>query len=150
MTSAAVTTPPKACGDAPGVMTVARLGGPLLVAAAAAGALAYVAAVDPHEPGRYPTCPFLWATGLLCPGCGALRTVHALTRLDVATAVSLNVLVTVAAPLLVLWWTRWTYRQVTQRPRRWLAPTWSLWLLVAAVAGFWVLRNVPGLEVLAP
>lgn len=127
-----------------------RLAGPLAVAAAAAGGVALVATVDPNDPGHYPTCPFLWATGLYCPGCGALRTVHALAHLDVATAVGLNVLVAALVPLAVLWWGRWTYRQWTGRPRRWLAPAWSLWGLIAVVMAFWLLRNLPGLAVLAP
>ena len=126
------------------------MAGPVAVAGAAAGVAAFVGAVDPNEPGHYPTCPFLWLTGLFCPGCGALRTLHALVHLDVPAALSLNVLVAAFVPLLVLWWGRWTYRQWTGRPRRWLAPAWSLWTLLAVVVAFWVLRNLPGLEVLAP
>lgn len=127
-----------------------RLAAPAAVAAAATGGLGYVAAVDPNQAGHYPTCPFLWVTGLFCPGCGSLRTLHALAHLDVAAAVSLNVLVTAFVPLLVLWWVRWSYRRWTGRPRRWLAPGWMLWGLLAAVVGFWVLRNVPAFAVLAP
>jgi hypothetical protein len=129
---------------------VLRLWQPAAVAAGAAAVVAYVGSVDPNETGHYPTCPFLWATGLFCPGCGALRTIHALAHLDVPTALSLNVLVVGFVPLLALWFGRWSYRRWTGRPRRWLAPTWSLWGLLALVVSFWVLRNLPGLEVLAP
>lgn len=127
-----------------------RITGPVAVAGAGVAVAALVGTVDPNEPGHYPTCPFLWVTGLYCPGCGALRTVHALVHLDVPTALSMNVLVTAFVPLLVLWWGRWVYRQWTGRPRRWLAPAWVLWTLLAVVLAFWVLRNVPGLELLAP
>lgn len=127
-----------------------RLGPPAAVAALAAAATGYVALVDPNEPGHYPTCPFLAITGLYCPGCGALRTVHALTRLDLGTAVSLNVLVVAAVPLLVALWWGWMRRRWTGTSRTWLAPGWVLWGLLAVVVSFTVLRNVPGLEVLAP
>lgn len=127
-----------------------RLAGPVAVAAGALAAAGLVGTVDPNVPGHYPTCPFLWVTGLFCPGCGALRTVHALVHLDVATALTLNVLVVACVPLLALWWVRWSYRQWTGRPRRWVAPAWSLWTLLVVVVAFGVLRNVPGFEVLAP
>jgi hypothetical protein len=120
------------------------------VAAAAAGVLFLVTAVDPNEAGHYPTCPFLWVTGLYCPGCGALRTLHALGHADLATAAGLNVLVLAAVPLLVAWWVRWTYRQWRGTPRRWLAPGWSLWTLLVVVVAFGVLRNLPWFAVLAP
>jgi hypothetical protein len=120
------------------------------VAAVAAGVVSYVAAVDPNEAGHYPTCPFLWLTGLYCPGCGALRTLHALAHGDVAAAAGLNVLVLTAVPLMVAWWGRWTYRQWSGKPRRWLAPGWSLWTLLVVVVAFGVLRNLPAFAVLAP
>jgi hypothetical protein len=123
---------------------------PLLLGAAATVALLYVRSVDPNQPGHYPTCPFLMLTGWYCPGCGALRTLHALAHLDLQRALSLNVLVTVAAPLLVLWWVRWAYRGWAGVPRRWLAPAWTLWTLLAVVVAFGVLRNLPWFAVLAP
>lgn len=127
-----------------------RLGEPLAVGAAALAAVGYVAAVDPNESGHYATCPFLAVTGWFCPGCGALRTVHALTHLDVPEALSLNLFVVATLPLLALWWGRWLYRRWTRTPRTWLAPAWLLWALLVAVVAFGVLRNVPGFEVLAP
>jgi len=129
---------------------VGRLGPPAAVATLAAATTGYVALVDPNEAGHYPTCPVLAITGLYCPGCGALRTVHALARLDVGTAVSLNVLVVAVVPLLVgLWW-GWARRRWTGACRTRLAPAWALWGFLAVVVSFAVLRNMPGLEVLAP
>ena len=131
--------------------TASGLAGPLGVAAVAVSAVAFVGAVDPGEPGHYPTCPFLALTGLLCPGCGSLRAVHALTGGDVAAALGLNPLTVAVLPLLVGAWLAWLVRSATGRPRRWLAPPAALWALVVLVCAFWVLRNVPAFAaVLAP
>ncbi|MDP9417687.1 MAG: DUF2752 domain-containing protein [Actinomycetota bacterium] len=109
-----------------------------------------VASVDPNEPGHYPTCPFLLATGHFCPGCGTLRMLHALTRGDLATAVDLNVFAVLALPYLLWSWLRWATGRVTGRPRSRLArPAW-IWALAALVVAFWVLRNTPYGGVLAP
>lgn len=144
-----LTATPAAAAPARG-RRLRAVAGPLAVAAAAGAGVAYVAAVDPNEPGHYPTCPFLLVTGWFCPGCGALRTVHALAHADLGEALSLNVLVLAALPLLAAIWGAWLLRAWTGRPRRWAAPGWSLWTMLAVVLGFWVLRNLPPFAVLAP
>ncbi|MBX6382785.1 MAG: DUF2752 domain-containing protein [Microbispora sp.] len=124
---------------------------PLGVAAVAAVAAAYVTAVDPNQPGHYPTCPFLFVTGLYCPGCGSLRAVHALAHGDVLTAVSLNPLTAAAIPFLVYRWAVWALRSWQGRPvRTSLAHPAYLWGLVAVVIVFWVVRNTPWGNFLAP
>lgn len=126
-----------------------------LLAPAAVGALAlatvgYISAVDPNEPGHYPTCPFLALTGQLCPGCGALRAVHAMAHGDLAQAVGLNVLTVLAVvPLVVIWW-QWTRRSWTGAPRTSAAPAPVLWGLLVAVCLFAVVRNLPLGSALAP
>lgn len=123
---------------------------PVAVAAGALAAVGLVATVDPEQPGHYPTCPFLSLTGQFCPGCGSLRAVHALTRGDLSTAVSRNVLAVAAIPLLVALWFGWAHRVVTgAAPRPFVRAGW-LWALLAGVLAFWVLRNVPGGSWLAP
>ncbi|GAA3147131.1 DUF2752 domain-containing protein [Nonomuraea salmonea] len=77
---------------------------PLGVAAVTCSAFVVAAVVDPNEPGHYPTCPFLWVTGLYCPGCGTLRTMHALAHLDPVAALGLNPLLVVMLPILLFWW----------------------------------------------
>ena len=126
------------------------LRGPLGTAAAAAVGVAYLGAVDPNQPGHYPTCPFLWLTGLYCPGCGALRTVHALAHGDLRTAVGLNVLAVAGFVLLGVIWVRWTVREWRGVPRTTVAPAWSLRLMAGVTVVFWVLRNLPVGAALAP
>lgn len=129
---------------------LAALHRPAAVAAAAAATVAYVGAVDPNEPGHYPTCPFLAVTGLFCPGCGSLRAVHALAHGDVAAAASSNLLAVLAVvPLAVIWlgWVRRSWRGI---PRDSVAPPLVLWALLGLVVVFAVVRNLPLGAALAP
>ena len=130
---------------------LARLGPPAAVAAAALAVAAGVGLVDPNEPGHYPRCPFLAATGAYCPGCGSLRAVHALVQGRLGEAIGLNaLLVLVALPTLLVLWGGWAARGAARRPRRRVAPPALLWALLAAVAAFGVLRNLPVGAALAP
>jgi hypothetical protein len=123
---------------------------PLGVAAATLTSAGYVAAVDPSASGHYPTCPFLAITGWYCPGCGALRAVHALAHADLLTALARNPFAVVAAGYLVVAWALWLGRTATGRPRRWLAPPWVLYSVLGAILAFGVLRNLPGWTWLSP
>ncbi|SEG83456.1 Protein of unknown function [Nonomuraea solani] len=124
---------------------------PLGVAAAAGAVFAFVGAVNPNEPGHYPTCPFLAVTGLYCPGCGTLRTIHALAHLDPVAALGLNPLAVAMVPFLVFWWGRWVVRALQGRPRRTTLahPAW-LWVFIGVVVVYWVVRNLPFGAFLAP
>lgn len=117
--------------------------------AALAGALVafgYVGAVDPHEAGHYPACPVLRYTGLLCPGCGGLRGVHALVHGDLAGALAANAVVVLTVALLAGSWAVWF-----ARPRlRYQVPRTALWSAAALVVIFTVVRNLPMGAALTP
>ena len=123
---------------------------PLGVAAATLVGTGYVATVDPNVAGHYPPCPFLAITGWYCPGCGALRAVHALAHGDLMTALARNPFVVVALGCVVVAWVLLLGRTVRGRPVRWLAPPWALYGVLGAILVFWVLRNVPGWTWLSP
>ena len=111
----------------------------LATAGAAVAGTGLVAAVDPNRPGHYPSCPFRLVTGWACPGCGALRAVHALTHGDVATALQLNAMLVLLLTVVVAAWVRF----VTGRPP--LLASWRragpvAFVLVVAWA---VARNLP-------
>ncbi|MEU4834953.1 DUF2752 domain-containing protein [Streptosporangium sp. NPDC023615] len=166
-----------------------RVAVPVSLGIAAAAAVAFVAAVDPNEPGHYPPCPFLVLTGLYCPGCGGLRAVHALAHGDPPAALGLNPLVVILIPVVVALWGRWTLRVwrdgaavVTDggaaaggggktgtgmggeagtgaragtggiagpSSRKSVQPAHG-WLLLTLVLAFWIVRNLPFGEFLAP
>ncbi|MBA8955103.1 DUF2752 domain-containing protein [Actinomadura namibiensis] len=128
----------------PPVAVARRLAVPAGVLALAVGAVAYVGAVDPNQPGHYPTCPFLLLTGLQCPGCGSLRTLHALAHGDVGTALGLNVLTVAMVPVLAFFWARWAVARARGVPtRRKAGDPRAIWGLFAVVVVFWVVRNLP-------
>jgi hypothetical protein len=120
------------------------------VAAAALIGAGFVTAVDPNAAGHYPTCPFLAVTGWYCPGCGALRAVHALGHGDLMMALARNPLTVVVVGYLAVTWVLWFRRSARGRPLRRLAPPWVLYGVLAAILAFWVLRNVPGWTWLSP
>lgn len=133
------------------VSRAGRLVAPALTLGAAASALAYVGTVDPNEPGHYPACPLFRLTGVLCPGCGGLRSAHAFAHGDLVTAIGANALAVAGyfffAGFMVLWLVR-AYRGVLG-PRLVVRP--SYWWGIGAVAlVFSVVRNLPMGSFLAP
>ncbi|MFE2293543.1 DUF2752 domain-containing protein [Streptomyces sp. NPDC059452] len=123
---------------------------PLGTLAAVAGAFAYVGAVDPNEPGHYPVCPLLRATGTFCPGCGGLRSAHAFIHGDLGAAFSANAVAVVGYFLFAAVWALWLVRSWRGQPMRIaLAPVWW-WGLGAALLIFSVVRNLPFGSALAP
>nr|WSX52364.1 DUF2752 domain-containing protein [Streptomyces sp. NBC_00974] len=142
---------PPAEGPPGPVSRARRLSSPVLTLAAAAAALAYVGTVDPNEPGHYPVCPLFRLTGVLCPGCGGLRSAHAFAHGDLPTAFGANALAVVGyfvfAGFMVLWLVR-AYRggrppRLVMRPLYW----WGAGVLALVFA---VLRNLPAGSYLAP
>jgi hypothetical protein len=100
---------------------------PLAIAAGAGLIVLYF-----WEPERYwifPRCLFRELTGLDCPGCGSLRSVHYLLHGEIATAFRFNPLLYLLAPALFLC------------RRRLHKPAW-LWSFVTLVILFTVARNL--------
>ncbi|XRQ02787.1 DUF2752 domain-containing protein [Actinomadura welshii] len=121
-----------------------------VLGAAAAGAL-LVAFRDPNEAGHYPGCPFLALTGFYCPGCGMTRLVHALTHGDVGAAFGLNPLMFVLLPVFGYLYVRWTVLGVRGMPMRSaLFRPVAVYSFVGVVAVYWVVRNLPFGQALAP
>ncbi|MFF2011281.1 DUF2752 domain-containing protein [Streptomyces sp. NPDC058195] len=129
---------------------IRRLATPVGVLAVVVGAFAYVGAVDPNESGHYPLCPLLRFTGIYCPGCGGLRSAHAVAHGDLAAALGSNALAVVGYAAFAVLWTLWTVRaargtrmSLAVRPAVW-------WGIGAVVLVFSVVRNLPFGSTLAP
>jgi hypothetical protein len=87
-----------------------RLRTPLAVGAVTLLASAYLGLVDPNSPGHYPLCPTKAFTGLDCPGCGGLRSVHSLLHGDLTGALDHNAFVVlVVLPVSLVLWARWLW-----------------------------------------
>ncbi|MFE9330560.1 DUF2752 domain-containing protein [Streptomyces sp. NPDC006925] len=97
---------------------------PLATAAAGLAGACYLWGTDPHTSGNLlPRCPFNWATGLLCPGCGGTRMAYDLMHGDIAAALHDNAaLLTVGLPVALYLSGRWLSEGL--RGRRW-APRMS-------------------------
>lgn len=106
---------------------------------------------DPHRSGSWGFCPWLVLTGTYCPGCGGLRAVNDLTRGDVAGALSSNLLVVSAIPLVALLWARSVRDRWTGRVRSAGAhPLAAILCFVAIALVFTVVRNLSFGAWLAP
>lgn len=127
-----------------------RMIAPVTFGFAAVGVGVLLHAVDPREPGNYPTCPFLWLTGLYCPGCGAMRASASLVDGDVSGAFGFNPLVVIALVGLVVMFALWTRRQWQGRPKLSITRPWVTTALTVITVVFWVARNVPGWTWLSP
>ena len=139
--------PPRATASRPAWLS------PVTTGLVVAGATAVLAVGDPNTT-HIPLCPFRAVTGLDCPFCGSLRAVHSLAHLDVASAASHNLLLTLAAPALVVGWLAWLAASLGHR-LRWPPPLPRPLPRAAAVA-FWtvvvlfgVARNLPAMAWLA-
>ena len=127
-----------------------RLLAPLATLTGVVAAFTYVGLVDPNESGHYPVCPLLSMTGLYCPGCGGLRSAHAVAHGDLATAFGDNALAVVGYAAFAVVWVVWVVRAtrnlpvgITMRPLWW-------WAVGALVVVFGVVRNLPFGSALAP
>ncbi|WP_436843256.1 DUF2752 domain-containing protein [Streptomyces narbonensis] len=127
-----------------------RLLAPVATLAGVAAAFAYVGAVDPNEPGHYPVCPMLRFVGVLCPGCGGLRSAHAFVHGDLPAALGANALAVVGYGVFAVVMVLWLVRAVRGVPMRLtVSPVWW-WGIGAVLALFTLVRNLPFGSALAP
>lgn len=114
------------------------------------GAFGYVGSVDPNEPGHYPVCPLLRFTGIYCPGCGGLRSAHAVAHGDIAAALGSNALAVAGYAVFAALWVLWTVRAFAGRPLRIDLKPLHWWGIGAVLLIFTVVRNLPFGSALAP
>jgi hypothetical protein len=99
---------------------------------------------DPRQYHFYPVCLFHQTTGLLCPGCGALRALHQLLHGHLAAAFRFNPMLVGSLSLLIWFGLRhgWPRRKRDLGAAS-IRPLW-LWVALGAVLIVSVLRNLPG------
>lgn len=98
----------------------------------------------PTEYPFYPRCLLHSMTGLSCPGCGSLRAIHKLLHGDVAAAFRFNPLFLLSLPIVACALLAQVVRFRTGRIMfaSFQRPVW-IWLLLAIILAFGILRNVP-------
>lgn len=111
----------------------------LAAGALAAGALVYVARVDPHRTRLvWPRCPVKFVTGLDCPGCGGMRMAHDLVHGDVRMALHDNPYLLACSPVLAaLLWRR------VATPTRGALPAPLAYGIGLSALVWMAVRNVP-------
>lgn len=123
-----------------------RLASPLAAGGLVVAATLALRLRDPHQSGAWGFCPTKLLTDLDCPLCGGLRAVNDLTHLDLGAALSSNIVLVLAIPLIVLFWGRrlvacWRGGDA-MRPL--VIPPWAWIAGLAALTVFTVARNLPG------
>ncbi len=114
----------------------------LLVAAGAALIALYLLMVD--LTGFMPRCPVKMFTGLDCPGCGSQRALHSLLEGHLLESVRHNLLLPFAVAYLAvcgLHWINPAWRVVGALYTRLTSPR-ALWITVALVVGWMIVRNI--------
>ena len=99
-------------------------------------------ALDPSQSSLFPRCTFLSLTGYKCPGCGSQRAIHALLNGDIVGAFRYNALLLISIPWIAL--CLYAESRRTRNPRLYLrlnAPL-LIWLFLAMVLLWWLLRNI--------
>lgn len=98
------------------------------VGAAMLAAYAVVLYLRDPAGGGYPACPFHWATGWQCPGCGSQRAMHDLLHLRVAEAFGHNALLVLSLPVLLGQWLlgRTVLQHRPPSARNWVVFTWAV------------------------
>jgi hypothetical protein len=102
--------------------------------------LIVLAIVDPATNPIFPPCMWRVATGLLCPGCGSARAIHAVMHGHVNVALQANPLAVAAMPLAaadIVQWLRGVEGLSTQH-----VPPVCLRALALGTVAFGVLRNL--------
>ena len=99
---------------------------------------------NPATDWFFPPCPFRALTGLLCPGCGTLRALHELLNGHLFAALRLNPLMMLLLPYVGYSATMSGLEFVTMRRlTRVFIPPACIWVLLAVILTFWIVRNIP-------
>lgn len=112
-----------------------------LIALAALLAIYIYATFDP-ETTAFPKCPFFWATGLKCPGCGSQRALHQLLHMHVGAAFGYNACLVIFIPVLLFLLSAEILRDKAPGYYRASHHPALGWTLLILLLFWWVFRNL--------
>jgi hypothetical protein len=90
-----------------------------------------------------PSCLFRTWTGLLCPGCGAMRATHFFLNGQFAVAFRCQPLLFSLLPILALLISKLCYERIRNTTVKLPFETQIYWLILIAICSFFFLRNIP-------
>ena len=99
---------------------------------------------DPSKEFFFLKCPFKFATGLDCPGCGAQRAFHELLHFNIAEAFRYNPLLISAIPYVGLGiiFQRKKIAEKYPRMRRALFGQYAIRIVLSIILLYFVIRNL--------
>lgn len=97
---------------------------------------------NPCDNILFPKCPFLFLTGLQCPGCGSQRAIHSLLHLDIIEAFHYNALLVFTLPIIVILSFAEYYR--CNKPNFYIKihNKMYIWWYLGFVILWWIIRNI--------
>ena len=100
---------------------------------------------NPSQHSFFVPCPFKYATGLNCPGCGSQRAIHQLLHLNIGAAFKLNPLLVLSLPLLFagLGIKVWNYLFNTKYRVKLFYSNLFIYSFFIITILFWIFRNIP-------
>ena len=100
---------------------------------------------NPASHSIFIPCPFKFATGYNCPGCGSQRAVHQLLHGDLLKAFGLNPLLILSLPLIFygLGAAIWNFIFDTKLRVKLFYSNLFIYIFFGIVLLFWIVRNIP-------
>ena len=99
---------------------------------------------DPEHSLLYPPCFFQLLTGLYCPGCGSLRSIHQILHGNFRAALSYNPLIGLLIPFLLYLFISHFFWKWRANTAGWIrGEALSIWILLGIIVVFWIFRNLP-------
>jgi len=116
----------------------------LLILLICLAAALFMRQADPTRPGFMSLfgCGLYRATGLYCPGCGGMRMAYQLSHFNFLQAFRLNPFVFISLAVGAYYFVRWALSLFSPLPPA-RVRLWLLWLWLACMLVFTVLRNIP-------
>lgn len=117
----------------------------LLFTIAFGGALLLYFIFNPSEHSLFIACPFQYATGYHCPGCGSQRAIHQLLHGNISAAFWLNPLLLISLPLILfaLGQKAYNFMFSTQYHVGLFYNKFFIYGYFGLAILFWILRNIP-------
>jgi len=100
---------------------------------------------DPIEHSFFLPCPFRYAMGYLCPGCGSQRAFHQLFHGNIINAFRLNPLMIVSIPLVAygLGLTIYNFIFETNYRFKLFYSNTFIYIYFGIAIVYWIVRNIP-------